>query len=209
MPRMNRKDMQQQTRQRLLSAAQQEIVRKGIGEASIRDIAEAAGYSLGAFYSNFDSKEAMLEEMVDLHMCEEIRIFREIFAETKDTGKGKKEEALDKISTWLKKLQKNKGLSDLTFELQMYANRNASFRKKFDFAKAKRLKEFSEGLKILFTLHGLKPNIDFLQMAIGFAALWNGFAIQGTVPGAKAADQVIFVFLKALLDSATPVKTKP
>jgi len=201
-PRLTRKDMQQQTRQRLLAAAQEEIASKGIGEASIRDIAEAAGYSLGAFYSNFESKEAILEELVEVHMREEIQMFREITA-----GSSKKEgDILNKISGWLKKLQKNKSLSALAFELQLYANRNPSFRKKFDTAKIKRLQELSEGLKTLFALHGLKPKVDFLQIAIGFAALWNGFSIQGTVHGAKPVDQVILVFLKALLDSAIPVK---
>jgi AcrR family transcriptional regulator len=195
--------MQQQTRQRLLVAAQEEIVRKGIGDVSIRDIAEAAGYSLGALYSNFESKEAMLEELVEVHMREEIRVFREIMA---GSGQGKKEDVLNNISTWLKELQINKSLSALAVELQLYANRTPSFRKKFDKEKAKRTQEFAEGLKTLFALHGLKPKIDFLQMAIGFAALWGGFSIQGTVPGAKPVDQVILDFLKALMDSAVPVK---
>ena len=203
MPRLNRRDMQHQTRERLLAAAQEEIVRQGITDASVRDIAEKAGYSLGAFYSNFASKEMMLLELVERHMREEIQVLRKITAET---GEGKKEEVLDKIASWLKKLQKNKKLSGLAFELQMYANRNPAFRKKFDSAKAKRLRELAEGLKTLFDLHGLEPKIDFFQMAIGFAALWNGFSMQGNVPGAKNADQVTLVFLKALLESAKPVK---
>jgi len=202
MTRLNRKDMQQQTRQRLLAAAQEEIVRKGLGEASVRDIAEAAGYSLGAFYSNFKSKEAMLEELVDVHMREELRIFREI---TSAPGE-KKEDVLGKVSLWLKKLQRNKSLSALAFELQMYANRNPLFRKKFNNVKTQRLQELADGLKGLFTHHGLKPKIDFLQMAIGFAALWSGFSIQGSVDVAKPVDQVVIVFLKALLDSSTPVR---
>ena len=82
MPRLTRKDMQQQTRARLLTAAEEEIVRKGIKDASIWDIAEKAEYSLGAFYSNFASKEMMLCELVELHMREEIQVFRKITAET-------------------------------------------------------------------------------------------------------------------------------
>ncbi len=203
MPRLSRKDMQQQTRQRLLAAAQDEIMRKGIADASIRDIAEAAGYSLGAFYSNFDSKETMLRELVEVHMREEIRVFREITAKSKNGIKG---EVWDNISAWLKNLQNNKSLSALTFELQMYANRNSKFRSKFNKAKAHRMQELAVGLKTLFSGHGLEPKIDYFQMAVGFAALWDGFAIQGTVPGAKPVDQVILLFLKAFLDSSTHVK---
>lgn len=205
MARLNRKDMQQQTRQRLLAAAQEEIVRKGLGKASVRDIAEAAGYSLGAFYSNFKSKEAMLEELVDVHMREEIRIFREI---TSATGDEKKEDVLSKVSLWLKKLQINKKSSALTFELQMHANRNALFRKKFDNAKVQRLQELADGLRSLFLLNGLKPKMDFGQMALGFAAIWNGFSLQGNGLSAKPIEQVILFFLRALLDSSEPVNKK-
>ncbi|MBV8548479.1 MAG: TetR family transcriptional regulator, partial [Alphaproteobacteria bacterium] len=55
MPILTREDLQKQTRKRLLLAAQKEIVKKGVSEASIRDIAKAAGYTMGAFYSNFAS----------------------------------------------------------------------------------------------------------------------------------------------------------
>ncbi len=204
MPRLTRKDMQQQTRERLLAAAQEVIARRGIADASIRDIAETAGYSLGAFYSNFNSKEMMLSELLEVHMCKEIGVFKGILAETET---GRKEELLDKISAWLKQLQQNQSLSALDFELEMYAKRTPSFREKFDAAKLQRLQELADCLRALFAYHGLEPKIDFLQMAIGFAALWNGFFFLGTVPGVKSIDEVIFVFLQALLDSATPVKT--
>ncbi len=201
--RLTRKDMQQQTRERLLAAAQEVIVRKGINDASIRDIAETAGYSLGAFYSNFDSKEKMLEELVDVHMREEIGVFRQILAETKSN---KKVELLDKISAWLKQMQQNPNLCALDFELEMYASRTPPFKKTFDTAKVLRLQELAACLRTLFAYHELEPKIDFFQMAIGFAALWNGFFLMGTVPGAKPVDEVIFLFLKAFLDNATPAR---
>jgi AcrR family transcriptional regulator len=204
MSRLTRKDMQQQTRERLLEAAQEVIARKGIAEASIRDIAETAGYSLGAFYSNFNSKEMMLSELVEVHMCKEIEVFREILIEAKTDKKG---ELFDKISAWLKQLQQNQILSTLDFELEMYAIRTPLFREKFDVAKLQRLQELADCLRTLFAYHDLEPKIDFLQMAIGFVALWNGFFFLRTVPGVKSIDEVIVVFLRALLDNATPVNT--
>jgi AcrR family transcriptional regulator len=202
MPRLTRKDMQQQTRERLLAAAREVIAHKGIADASIRDIAETAGYSLGAFYSNFDSKEMMLEELVEVHMYEEISLFRRIVAETES---GRELELLDKIGAWLEQLQNNKNLSAFDFELEMYAKRAPTFKKKFDISKIKRLQELADGLQTLFAYHGLKPKLDYFQMAIGFAALWSGFFLIGTVPGSKPFDEVIFVFLQALLDNATHV----
>ncbi len=46
----------QQTRDRLLDAAYQILAEHGIAGASIEAVCEAAGFTRGAFYSNFDSK---------------------------------------------------------------------------------------------------------------------------------------------------------
>src|SRR5260370_22928130 len=54
----------------LIEAARDEIVKKGFALASVRDIADAAGFSQGAFYSNFPDKEAILLELVQRHQSE-------------------------------------------------------------------------------------------------------------------------------------------
>src|SRR2546430_13605082 len=71
MPRLNREESQARTRERLIEAARSEIVKKGFALASVRDIADAAGFSQGAFYSNFPDKEAILLELVQQHQTEE------------------------------------------------------------------------------------------------------------------------------------------
>ena len=67
MPRLNREESQARTRDLLVQAARDEIVKKGFAQATVRDIADAAGFSQGAFYSNFPSKEAILLEVVRRH----------------------------------------------------------------------------------------------------------------------------------------------
>src|ERR1700678_3485098 len=56
------------TRGKLLAAAEKIFARCGYEAARLEDIAVAAGYTRGAFYANFDSKEdvffALLEEWV-------------------------------------------------------------------------------------------------------------------------------------------------
>jgi AcrR family transcriptional regulator len=47
------------TRQRLLVAASTIFATKGVGGASVEEISEAAGFTRGAFYSNFESKDAL------------------------------------------------------------------------------------------------------------------------------------------------------
>lgn len=55
------------TRQRLLAAGRSVFAAKGYEGASVNDIAAAAGFTKGAFYSAFPSKEALL---IEIASCE-------------------------------------------------------------------------------------------------------------------------------------------
>ena len=53
------------TRTRLIEAAERTFIRKGFDDASVEEISEMAGYSRGAFYSNFDNKEQVFLAVID------------------------------------------------------------------------------------------------------------------------------------------------
>ena len=53
------------TRLRLIEAAERLFVRRGFDDASVEEISEMAGYSRGAFYSNFDSKDQVFLAVID------------------------------------------------------------------------------------------------------------------------------------------------
>jgi AcrR family transcriptional regulator len=57
---MTREESRDQTRHRLLDAASTVIAEKGLAAASVEDIAAQAGYTRGAFYSNFEDKGSLL-----------------------------------------------------------------------------------------------------------------------------------------------------
>jgi AcrR family transcriptional regulator len=65
---MTRDESRQLTRARLLDAAADVFAKRGYGRASVEEIATAAGYTIGALYSNFAGKEevllALLEQQV-------------------------------------------------------------------------------------------------------------------------------------------------
>jgi AcrR family transcriptional regulator len=68
------------TRRKLLLAAEQIFVRDGYEAARLEDIAAQAGYTRGAFYANFDSKEhiffALLEQWVAQRIAEVNEVLR-------------------------------------------------------------------------------------------------------------------------------------
>jgi AcrR family transcriptional regulator len=62
--RLTREQSRDQTRERLVDAAQGIFMKKGFVAASVEDIAAAAGYTRGAFYSNFGSKSELFLELL-------------------------------------------------------------------------------------------------------------------------------------------------
>ena len=54
----------QHTRDRLIDAATELFAEKSIEGASVEEISDRAGFTRGAFYSNFDSKEELCLEIV-------------------------------------------------------------------------------------------------------------------------------------------------
>lgn len=72
MSRPTRKERQATTRNRLLEAAARVFCRRGIDQASVDEVAEDAGFTKGAFYSNFKNKEELFLAMLDRSFAERL-----------------------------------------------------------------------------------------------------------------------------------------
>ena len=62
--RLTRVEKRAQTREALLAAAGRVFVREGFHRASVEKITAEAGFSRGAYYSNFSSKEELFAELL-------------------------------------------------------------------------------------------------------------------------------------------------
>ena len=74
MSRVRTRPTRDDTRDKLFEAAARVFEEQGIGGASIETIAAAAGFSRGAFYSNFTSKDELIIAMLENHV--ELSILR-------------------------------------------------------------------------------------------------------------------------------------
>lgn len=54
-----------ETRERLMDAAIQVFARDGVDQSRLEDISEQAGYTRGAFYSNFADKDALIAALLE------------------------------------------------------------------------------------------------------------------------------------------------
>jgi AcrR family transcriptional regulator len=73
MSRVRTRPTRDDTREKLFEAAARVFEEQGIGGASIETIAAAAGFTRGAFYSNFDSKDELIIAMLEDHVAQSAR----------------------------------------------------------------------------------------------------------------------------------------
>jgi AcrR family transcriptional regulator len=64
-PRLDRQAAKERTRDALLDAAAEVFARRGIEAASLDEVADAAGYTKGAIYSNFASKTELVLALLE------------------------------------------------------------------------------------------------------------------------------------------------
>ena len=66
------------TRDVLLDAAGEVFAKRGFGGAALEDIAEAAGYTRGAIYSHFGTKEELFLAVIERHLLRFLNGFEDI-----------------------------------------------------------------------------------------------------------------------------------
>lgn len=100
--RLSRAESRAQTRQEILKTAQRLFAQEGFRGASLDAIAYEAGYSKGAVYSNFESKEHLFLEVMELYQKESRTSVLLLFE-----GAPSRAELLDRLASWADKLAQN------------------------------------------------------------------------------------------------------
>ncbi|KQV79306.1 TetR family transcriptional regulator [Massilia sp. Root351] len=196
--RLSREESQAQTRTRLIDTAQQLFVAHGYGGTSIRDIAERAGYSQGAFYSNFASKEEVLLELLRGHMEAE----GAQLASVMDSDGRMPEQIFAELERWAATLNRDASWSMLSIELQLHAKRSPAFAARYQTVWDAHRARLGRVIGKLFATLGRTPPADPEELAAAFMALTHGLALQGTGKRPDPSGRMILVFLRGLVASA-------
>ncbi|MDE1149078.1 MAG: helix-turn-helix domain containing protein [Azospirillaceae bacterium] len=204
-PRLTREESQAQTRERLVQAARRLFARQGYGGASIRDIAQEAGYSQGAFYSNFASKEAVLLELLRRHMGEEVAHLTAALDPAGNGGDdGGTDDPLAGIRRWSETLNADADWSMLAIELQLNARRSPAFAADYAAVCDGHRAALGRLIGQLFVRLGRVPPAPPDDLAAAFMALAQGLALHNPGGGPHPAGRMILVFLRGLIADAAP-----
>ena len=122
--RLTRAEQQAVTRERLLAAAERVLAGHGYGGASIDLITAEAGYSKGAIYSNFESKEAVFLELLRVYMERDMAELGRIVSLPPH-------QLSAALGAWLETMHCESDCPLLVTELQLHARRNPVFAKRY------------------------------------------------------------------------------
>src|SRR5258708_25995121 len=100
--RLTRDEKKGQARLRLLEAAAHVFARRGYHAATVDEVAEEAGYTVGALYSNFAGKQELFLAMLDEHFDQEMAAYKEISSQratAEDKARGSADYWMDFLET--------------------------------------------------------------------------------------------------------------
>lgn len=110
------------TRQRLLAAASTVISQRGVNGASVEAICEEAGFTRGAFYSNFTTKEDLLKALMDAKHQTLLGHIRTILDQTPPTHEDLIDDVVEKVLAAALPLDPESRLVDA--EISLFVLRN-------------------------------------------------------------------------------------
>jgi AcrR family transcriptional regulator len=189
--RLTRTEQQAQTRERLLEAAERVLARHGYIGASIDLISAEAGYSKGAIYSNFESKEAIFLELTSIYMAR---------------GMADLERALDvapeglsaALSQWLAAYQTDNDCLLLVTELQLQARRSPAFAARYYSLQDQQTRSLANSLKRFFKASGAPMPMNAIDLAGALIAVAHGLCLQRPPSESDAPGRVIETMMKLL-----------
>jgi AcrR family transcriptional regulator len=179
--RMTRSEQQAQTRERLLLAAEAVLAEQGYAGASIDLISAEAGYSKGAVYSNFESKEAVFLELVRVYMQRGL-------ADLETLVENLSVDPAAALSQWLSGLQVDNSCLMLTTEMQLQARRSKAFGERYYALQRQQTRALAKLLERHQASAGRSLPMDALDLADAMLAMAHGITLHHPVgKGSKAS----------------------
>jgi AcrR family transcriptional regulator len=193
MSRVRTRPTRDATCEKLFEAAARVFEDQGIGGASIEAIAAAAGFSRGAFYSNFKSKDELIIAMIEDHVEQTIRRNLELVDRHKNIA-----DFIDALKTMDRSKQDPLGRSPLLhMEMILFVAR--AEKRRPDLAKRLRARRklTTDVVEIALKNNGKNPERNPAWIGAIVLALEDGFRLHRLIdPETTPADS----FLRAIGD---------
>jgi AcrR family transcriptional regulator len=186
--RETRAEKQARTRAELLDTAATVFARRGYRGASVEEIAEEAGYSHGAVYSNFDGKADLFLAVLEEYMAKRAQ---ELAATQADLPEDAPIElrARALADQWMERFAKDRESFLLHMEFVAHAGRDPELAERFGTRSAALREAIAAYIAHYEELEGIESVLPPDELALVLRALGIGLAIEALVsPGAVRED---------------------
>jgi AcrR family transcriptional regulator len=203
--RLSRAERRDQTRSELLDAAARVFVARGFEGSSIEAIAAEAGYTRGAFYSNFESKEQLFAELLQQRVYSVYRAMAEATVAGARPSLRETGEQLARIQGH----EQGRWLFRLWLELLAHAGRDEKFREIAAGFWSVNRKLIATGTQQAYADAGEKPPLPPDHLATAMIALDIGLALQHFVDPDAAPLELYPELFEALFCPLAPPTVPP
>jgi AcrR family transcriptional regulator len=183
-----------QTRSELLDAAAQVFARRGFDGASVEAVAEQAGFSTGAVYSNFAGKQELFLSLYEERIQRRRRELSDAVTRAGGRGAGLASAAAEVEKTF----EAERDWFLLYFEFVLHAARNPSFARRFQLVREEGLSQLAEGLTAGLEHAGVESSITARELAEVIRALTYGLALDRLVESERGSDRSLGSVLELL-----------
>jgi len=178
------------TRERLIQAATHVVAEHGFHAATVDQIAQRAGFSIGALYSNFASKDDLLFAVFDGHL---VWFEERLRAAAGDADPG------GAVAEWMSALGQEPDQFLVFIEFWSYAVRKPKVRQQFE----KRMAQMRAAVAAAVTSRaretGMTPPLAPELIALLALAIGRGLALEKLVDADAVPDEAIGQLLASML----------
>lgn len=178
--RLTRAEQQARTRNRLIEAASRVFARHGFQAASVEEIAEQAGYSHGAVYSNFEGKADLFLAVFEDYMAERVRELAETQAALPENAP-LEARARALADQWMDRLARDRDSVTLHMEFIAHADRDPELARRFGSRSMAMREAVARYIAHYEQEAGMELAIPVDDLALVLRALGIGLAIESLV----------------------------
>jgi AcrR family transcriptional regulator len=186
--RISRSERKAQTRTELIAAARSVFMQRGFHGASLDEIADAAGYTKGAVYSNFAGKDDLYLALLDAHYGARVAAYADMLLDettfeeaTRAVGRFMVESDV-RDPDWLPTLA----------EFVAHATRDESLRRAYVRVRERFLAAIADVIAALCEKHGLTLLVPPLEAARASSLLARGYSAERRLdPDAVSPDMFV------------------
>jgi AcrR family transcriptional regulator len=204
--RLTRQQRRERTRSHLLDAAGRVFARRGLAQASVDEVAADAGFTKGAVYANFASKEELFLAMLDARFAIRLDELDRILAAHESSQP--EEQARAAAQDFFDYLKADPEWERLFFEAALHASRHEDFRRELQARYAAMRERMAAILRARAHAALLDPPVPFDQLAMMLFAMGNGVAFERLVEPDAVADD-LFATMVELFTQGVAARSRP